>query len=159
MEDTTRAYIAGFLDGDGSIVLQLKPRRDYRFGFQIRATVSFYQKRRGRWVLEWLYAHIGRGRIRERPDGIVQYDIEGVESVIWLLEQVQPYIVAKKEQVEQALGLLREVCANESPTPEEFWEWARRVESYQALNYSKKCRYRAEDVRRFLSSKGWLPPP
>jgi hypothetical protein len=82
-----------------------------------------------------------------------------VESVIWLLEQVQPYIVAKKEQVEQALGLLREVCANESPTPEEFWEWARRVESYQALNYSKKCRYRAEDVRRFLSSKGWLPPP
>jgi hypothetical protein len=143
MEDTTRAYIAGFLDGDGSIVLQLKPRRDYRFGFQIRATVSFYQKRRGSWVLEWLYAHIGRGRIRERPDGIVQYDIEGVESVIWLLEQVQPYIVAKKEQVEQALGLLREVCANESPTPEEFWEWARRLESYQALNYSKKCRYRA----------------
>jgi len=36
---------------------------------------------------------------------------------------------------------------------------ARKVESYQALNYSKKCRYRAEDVRRFLSSKGWLLPP
>ncbi len=51
MEETTRAYIAGFLDGDGSIVLQLKPRRDYRYGFQIRAVISFYQKYRGRWVL------------------------------------------------------------------------------------------------------------
>jgi hypothetical protein len=111
--------------------------------FKSARPLASIQKRRGCWVLEWLYAHIGRGRIRERPDGIVQYDIEGVESVIWLLEQVQPYIVAKKEQVEQALGLLREVCANESPTPEEFWEWARRVESYQALNCSKKCRYRA----------------
>ena len=51
------------------------------------------------------------------------------------------------------------MCANKSPTPEEFLEWAHKVESYQALNYSKKCRYRAEDVRRFLSSKGWLLPP
>jgi uncharacterized protein YjiS (DUF1127 family) len=159
MDDTIRAYIAGFLDGDGSIILQLKPRRDYRYGFQIRATISFYQKRRGRWVLEWLQTHIGRGRIRERPDGIAQYDVEGIEPVRWLLEQVQPYVVAKREQVEQALNLLREMCANKSPTPEEFLEWARKVESYQALNYSKKCRYRAEDVRRFLSSKGWLLPP
>ena len=76
MEETTRAYIAGFLDGDGSIVLQLNDVRD-----------------------------------------------------------------------------------KEAPSPEEFLEWARRVESYQALNYSKRSRCKAEDVERFLSSKGWLPPP
>ncbi len=159
MEETTRAYIAGFLDGDGSIVLQLKPRRDYRYGFQIRAVISFYQKHRGRWVLEWLRSQIGWGRIRERPDGIAQYDIEGIEQVIWLLELVQPYVVAKREQVEQALTLLNDVRDKEAPSPEEFLEWARRVESYQALNYSKRSRYKAEDVARFLSSKGWLPPP
>ncbi len=34
-----------------------------------------------------------------------------------------------------------------------------RVASYQALNYSKKRKYTAEDVRRFLGSKGLLPPP
>jgi hypothetical protein len=38
MESTIRAYIAGFLDGDGSIFFQLIRKRDYRFGFQVRAS-------------------------------------------------------------------------------------------------------------------------
>lgn len=38
------AYIAGFLDGDGSILAQLVRRTDYRLGFQIRVSITFYQK-------------------------------------------------------------------------------------------------------------------
>ncbi len=40
----------------------------------------------------------------------------------------------------------------------EFLEFARRVEACQALNYSKKRKYTADDVRRFLDSKGLLAP-
>ncbi len=76
-----------------------------------------------------------------------------------MLELVRPYVVAKREQIEQALTLLNDVRNKEAPSPKEFLEWARRVEFYQALNYSKRPRYRAENVERFLSSKGWLPPP
>ncbi len=52
-----------FLDGDGSIIFQLKPRRDYGFGYQIKATVSFYQKRCHRYILEWLNQQIGLGAV------------------------------------------------------------------------------------------------
>jgi hypothetical protein len=38
------AYIAGFLDGDGCIMLQLIWRHDYKLGYQIRASIVFYQK-------------------------------------------------------------------------------------------------------------------
>ena len=41
----------------------------------------------------------------------------------------------------------------------QFLRWTQRVASYQALNYSKKRKYTAEDVQRFLGSKGFLPPP
>ncbi len=52
MQDTIRAYIAGFLDGDGSIHFQLVRRRDYAYGYQIRVSVCFYQSTRGKAGLE-----------------------------------------------------------------------------------------------------------
>ena len=41
---TERSYITGFLDGDGSIYAQIIKRSDYRLGFQIRVSITFYQK-------------------------------------------------------------------------------------------------------------------
>jgi hypothetical protein len=38
------SYIAGFLDGDGSIYAQIVKRSDYRLRFQIRVCIGFYQK-------------------------------------------------------------------------------------------------------------------
>ena len=157
MDDTQWAYVAGFLDGDGSIVLQLKPRPDYRFGFQIKAMVSFFQS--DATVLHWLQQHLGMGRLRRRNDGIWEYDIEGLAAVHRLLRQVHPYVVAKRAQVEVALPLLQEMLETPSPTPERFLEWAQRVASYQALNYSKKRKYTDREVERFLRSKGLLPSP
>ncbi len=157
MDDTVWAYVAGFLDGDGSIVLQLKPRSDYRYGFQIKATVSFFQ--RDDAVLRWLHHHIREGRLRKRNDGLWEYDIEGLLPVRRFLQKVRPYVVAKQVQVEQALQLLDAIMASPKPSPEQFVQWAQAVESYQALNYSKKRKYTAADVKRFLRSKGLLPPP
>jgi len=54
MNETTAAYIAGFLDGDGSIHLQLVRQREYRYGFYVRVSVSFHQHETGRKGLEWL---------------------------------------------------------------------------------------------------------
>ena len=38
------SYIAGFLDGDGSIYAQIVKRSDYRLKFKIRVSITFYQK-------------------------------------------------------------------------------------------------------------------
>ncbi len=46
---TQAAYVAGFLDGDGSIFVRLKPNAAYRYGFQIAPyVVSSNRKRNSR---------------------------------------------------------------------------------------------------------------
>lgn len=41
--DIENAYIAGFLDGDGSLMLQIKRRKDCKSGYRFMATICFYQ--------------------------------------------------------------------------------------------------------------------
>ena len=144
------AYIAGFLDGDGSIMLQLKPRRDYVMGFQIKATIAFYQRTDNRSILDWLQARLKVGRIRERNDGISQYDIEGLRPVQSVLELLIPYLVLKKQQAVIAAGLIREMLPVDKPSPEQFLQWAKSVEEFQALNYSKKAKHGYNEVLAFL---------
>lgn len=66
MESTIIAYIAGFLDGDGSIFFQIVPRKDYRQKFQIRSSIAFYQKTECAEILNWLKQIFGCGYIRHR---------------------------------------------------------------------------------------------
>ena len=39
-----KVYIAGFLDGNGSILAQLVKSKDYKYGFTVRISIVFYQK-------------------------------------------------------------------------------------------------------------------
>ena len=158
MRETTLAYIAGFLDGDGSVIFQLKPRSDYAYGFQIKITVAFYQKQSNRSILEWLYDNLKVGAVRDRNDGISEYDVEGFEPVQQVLEAVRPYIVLKREQVEVALQMVGEITSQPDPSPEQFLKWCGRVESFQALNYSKNRKHTQAEVQAFLESKGYLIP-
>ena len=144
------AYIAGFLDGDGSIMLQLKPRRDYVMGFQIKATIAFFQRTDNKSILDWLQSRLQVGRVRERNDGISQYDIEGLASVQSVLELLMPYLILKQQQAKLALLLIGEMLSVEKPSPERFLKWAKTVEEFQALNYSKRDKYGYKDVQAFL---------
>jgi len=73
METTILAYIAGFLDGDGSIFFQIVPRKDYRQKFQIRSSIAFYQKSNNVVILNWLKEIFGAGYIRHRKEGISDF--------------------------------------------------------------------------------------
>ena len=71
MDVSTASYIAGFLDGDGSIHFQLVKQKEYRFGFYIRATVSFSQSTSARQGLEQIQTLLGGGGyIRDRGTGM-----------------------------------------------------------------------------------------
>jgi LAGLIDADG endonuclease len=70
MKASDASYIAGFLDGDGSIHFQLVRQREYRFGFYIRASVSFSQSTSARHGLEHLHRVIGGGYLRDRGTGM-----------------------------------------------------------------------------------------
>jgi len=38
------AYIAGFLDGDGSLMTQIVKNESYKYGYSIRISIVFFQK-------------------------------------------------------------------------------------------------------------------
>src|SRR5262249_6839228 len=81
MQDATRAYIAGFLDGDGSVIFQLVRRRDYLYGYQIRSSVCFFQSTRGKAGLMWLKQQLGCGYVRDRAGDMSDYTIVGWSAV------------------------------------------------------------------------------
>jgi hypothetical protein len=45
LKETEKAYIAGFLDADGSIFVRIKPEPSHRFNYTIFPAVVFFQKR------------------------------------------------------------------------------------------------------------------
>lgn len=81
MVEKTKAYIAGFLDGDGSIFLQLIRRKDYKLGYQVRASIVFFQKRKNIKILRWLKHKFRVGYLRNRNDGLSEYTIVGFKNV------------------------------------------------------------------------------
>jgi len=91
------SYIAGFLDGDGSIYAQIVKRSDYRLRFQIRVCIGFYQKTTRHWFLIQLINQLQYGSLRKNPDnGMSDYTIVGEEAVKHCLEALRPYLRVKK---------------------------------------------------------------
>ena len=81
------SYIAGFLDGDGSIYAQIVKRSDYRLKFQIRVSITFYQKTTRHWFLIQLKNQLQYGTLRKNEsNGMSEYTIVGEDAVKYCLE-------------------------------------------------------------------------
>jgi hypothetical protein len=57
------AYIAGFLDGDGSLMFQIKKRHDTKRGWRFMSTICFYQDTRHEKPFFWFRKKLGIGYI------------------------------------------------------------------------------------------------
>jgi hypothetical protein len=98
--ETDLAYIAGFLDGDGSLMLQVKTRSDTKRGVRFMATICFYQDTRHEKPLLWIRELFGIGYISRRNDGMTELRINGFEQVRNILTKLQPHIRFKAKQVQ-----------------------------------------------------------
>ena len=98
--DTEKAYIAGFLDGDGSLMLQVKKRSDTRRGYRFMATICFYQDTRHDETLFWIRDVFQIGYVTRRNDAITEYRINGFETIHDILTQLEPYIRFKMVQLQ-----------------------------------------------------------
>jgi hypothetical protein len=92
------AYIAGFLDGDGSLMLQIKKRKDGQSKIRFMTTVCFYQDSRHDKPLKWIRDIFGIGYLSKRNDGMSELRINGYLQVLKILESLLPYIKFKKIQ-------------------------------------------------------------
>ena len=136
MDSTMLAYIAGFLDGDGSIFFQIIPRKDYKQKFQIKSTIAFYQKTENVCILEWLKEQFGVGYIRHRKTGISDYTVVESKEVYRILKLLQPYVKLKKKHVHLGLKILERLKQVE--TNQDFIEICKLVDLFSEINYSKK---------------------
>ena len=156
MDPTILAYIAGFLDGDGSIFFQVIRKADYCLGFQIRASVAFYQKTENERILFWLKDRLAAGYIRRRKTGISDYTIVDPRDVQRILELLSPYVRLKSEHVRLSLDILEQFPLDGDPT--KLMLVSRLVDRFQSINYSKKRKMTSHVVAEHLRSRGFLAP-
>ena len=102
-----KAYIAGFLDGDGSIILQLKKRSDTKRGYRFMATICFYQDTRHDKTLYWIQKVLGIGYISKRKDHITELRINGFDRIEKILLDLKPFIRFKAVQAKAMLNACR----------------------------------------------------
>jgi hypothetical protein len=79
-------YLAGFVDGEGSFNISFRPRNDYRNPWKISACFNVSQKERP--ILALLKRYLECGTMRERPDGVVYYEVNNINA---LIENVIPF--------------------------------------------------------------------
>lgn len=149
------SYLAGFLDGDGCIMYQLVRRKDYRYGFQIRASIVFYQKTQNSRHLKWIKNLLKIGYIRERNDGMTEYTIVGLEPVLKVLESLKPYVVLKKEHIKLARRINN--LLSENFNLGKFVKASKLVDRFQTLNYSKKRIHTSKELIDFLKRHKLYP--
>ena len=92
------AYIAGFLDGDGSLMLQIKKRADGKSKIRFMTTICFYQDTRHEKDLLWIKKILKIGYVSRRNDGMTELRINGYSQVRNILNKLGPFIRFKKVQ-------------------------------------------------------------
>lgn len=114
VQSTDWAYIAGFLDGDGSVMVQIKKRKDTKRGWRLMFTVCFYQDSRHEKPLIWIKRKLGIGYISKRNDGITEFRINGFKQLGPIMTALYPYVKFKKKQVSCAIQILQILDSKEN---------------------------------------------
>ena len=137
---TKRAYLAGFLDGDGSIYVQSKPNITYKFGYQIAPYIVLFQSQKDQKNFEQLCSMINLGYMRIRKDGILEYIIGKQENITKFINLVEPYVILKELQVKLIKKII--IAKNSVQNKEDFEVVMKLVDTFRELNYSKKRKVR-----------------
>ncbi|OGZ28115.1 MAG: hypothetical protein A2931_02690 [Candidatus Niyogibacteria bacterium RIFCSPLOWO2_01_FULL_45_48] len=146
------AYIAGFLDGDGSLMLQVKKRKDGKLKKRFMCTICFYQDSRHAEPLKWIRKILGIGYISRRNDGITELRINGFKQTHDIIKVLRPFIKFKKKQataLHDASNLLSLKKYNRL-TDAELRKIAAYILTIQKENYATKTKKTKQDLVSIL---------
>jgi len=150
------AYIAGFLDADGSINAQIVPRSDYKLFFQIRVTITFYQKTTRVYFLQSLKQLLCLGSVRNRTDSVSEYTIVGFKNCKLLLTQIYPFLHIKKKQAWYILKIIQLFKQNKRMNVTLFLKICKMVDRFMLFNDSKKRKITSQVVIALFKEKNLL---
>lgn len=146
------AYIAGFLDGDGSLMLQIKKRSDSKIGIRFMSTICLYQDSRHEIDLRWIRTIFRIGYLSHRNDGISELRINGYKQVHDILVEMQPFIRFKRIQARaliKACKILMETSIK-SLTKKQLQELIDLMLIIQNANYVTKKKKSKEELYELL---------
>lgn len=121
------AYIAGFLDGDGSIMLQLRKNISGKI-IRIKTVICLYQDIRYKNDLEWMQTVLG-GYVYTRNDRICELRIEGFTKVLEILVALKPYIRLKRKQADLLIKLIPQI-QQKTVTKNTVSKWIKKMREY-----------------------------
>src|SRR3989338_11479641 len=130
------AYLAGFIDGDGSIYVRLKPNNDYGYGCQIAPYIILFQSAKDEANFQKICGLLNCGYLRRRKDGILEYTIGRQEQILELVAKIKPYLILKREQANLIERILKLKVAVKNKV--DFSKLMELVNYFANLNYSKK---------------------
>ena len=136
------SYVAGFLDGDGSIVATVEHRPERRrFPYRVRLKINFTQHIRHRDLLVKLQKFLGGlGSIRNvASHNLCELVIQDRKQVRRVLERLSPCIILKERQAKIMLAIIRiydgaTVNVRSSLSEKEFQKIIRMVRQIRTLN-------------------------
>ncbi len=135
-----QAYIAGFLDGDGSIYVQAKKNSTYRYGYQIAPYIVLFQSTKSESNFMQICNLIGLGHLRRRKDGISEYIIGRIDRLKKFLKFVEPFVILKRKQVALMLQILDQ--KDKIKNKNDFEALLKLIDAFREFNYSKKRKIR-----------------
>ena len=113
-------YLAGFLDGEGSITVLYNRHRKNSSGnekFTVLPCVMVFNTHLG--VIQYVYSQLGFGDIRVRPRAKPQHrtpyswGVHNHEQIISVLQPLLPFLIVKIEQAK----LMMEYCSSRLLSP------------------------------------------
>lgn len=144
---TDRAYIAGFLDADGSIYAKIKPNKTYKYNYQITQAMVFCQSSSCDYVLKEISNVLNVGYLRYRNDGITEYVIGDKKSIIKVIKLLLPYLKHKQRQARLMIKILKINIKSKK----DLITACRLVDKFGEINYSKKRIHTTEEVLNKLN--------
>lgn len=152
-----KSYLAGFLDADGSIMIQLKRRKGSKFLFRVKTIIVFYQDTSKFEELVIIHQALKAGYIYKRNDHISEIRIEGFTQVNKLLLMLKPYVRFKKDQVNLMLSAIKILQAKRYDL-KDFLRVCEIADLISQSNYSNKNRkYNKDYVSTELKNHNLIP--
>lgn len=146
------AYIAGFLDGDGSLMLQIKKRSDSKIGLRFMLTICFYQDSRHESNLFWIKEVLSAGYLSRRNDGMSELRINGIRTIKEILNSLKPHLRFKKHQAEamfQAAAIM-ENKTFKNLTKSELRKIVKYMQIIQFHNYASAGKKTKQELTKIL---------
>jgi len=143
------AYIAGFLDGDGSLMLQIKKRKDGKKRWRFMSTICFYQDSRHDKPLKWIKKVLGIGYLSKRNDWMTELRINGFKQVHNILKEINPFLKFKKNQG-KAMYSAANILSKGALNKKQLIKLIDYITDIQNDNYSTKKKRTKEELLKVL---------